>query len=192
MKQIIYRVDNERIMNKLPDFLENLGKKVSKNIFALNCGGCCVYSSLVGEKIKAFFPFIWVRLRVANKNINKMRNINSFKKELKINNEMPNVDDWNAVGVYFEHIVLEIKYKKRKLLCDSNMVIPYTNTLNYGEGVYQIFGGYLTLKEGLELAQDNNGWNWTFDRGQIPKLKRIIKKEFESFVKKLIRGGELK
>lgn len=149
--------------------LNELGSDVYARYPRINCGGCCVFASLVGARLERLG--IATRIAVGDDEIELGTNIDEIRP--KIDNKLRN---WNREGVHFGHVVVEFDYDGATYHYDTAGVIPaqdHTKTINY-----QIFDGRLTVKEASELAAEER-WNWMFNRACIPDLTRMVNDFFD-------------
>lgn len=180
MKKLKYNRNKKDIFNDLPMLLGNIGVMVEKEVCNLNRGGCCVYASLVARKIKRFFPFITVGLKVCEDMSDKQRK-KIYNIRPQISNNTPK--NWSNQHIHFSHVVIMLKYNGTSVFLDSES-ISYDKKYFKFKGSDKTFHiGCLTIKEGLELAQSDD-WNNAFNRAQIPLLKRIINTEFKKIVRR--------
>ena len=159
---------------KLIKFLDDVGVLVNSKIHELNRGGCCVFASIVAQRLSEFCE---VRIAVGTDWLdNDDTTIDEVREQVSSNS--PN--EWNNYGVDFGHVIIEFDYDGSTYHYDSNGVTSVQrDTSTFG---MPILDGYLTINEAVELASHAE-WNPKFDRSQIPKLEKIIIKEFDKFTK---------
>jgi hypothetical protein len=149
--------------------LQILAKTIDKEIKNVNNGGCCIFASLVSERLK---DFVDVKINVysySNKSIDDVR------PDIKSNT----LSEWNNKGIFFGHVVTEFKYKNGvKKEFDSTGIHKPDGSICY---CYNKTKGNLTLKETKTLAAKKAGWNRCFDRNQIPTMKKIINTFFDGY-----------
>lgn len=178
--RLSYKYNEAYIVMLLERFLIHVGQEVMSQIYSLNKGGCCVYAALIAQRIRKYFPFVRVYLRV----IDDMRKATIYgaRQNVKANT----LECWNSNGLEFGHVMLQIRYKDVNLLCDSECMENYKSALESLPYWIVMHSGSITIKEALELSKDNH-WNHEFDRRQIPELKRIIRQEFRRLITALVK-----
>ena len=148
----------------LIETLNKLGNRINRWYPDVNHGGCCVYASIVGEELRE--RGIEVRVIVAaweaKKNIDKAR---------KSVNNIHQKNEWNAEDIYFNHVGIEFKYKGRTYHYDTDGVNPKSKML----GDFNVYPGRLSVDEAKVLADEREGWNDSFNRRSIPKLRKHIR-----------------
>jgi hypothetical protein len=136
----------------------------------INFGGCCVIASCLADQLhKVGVP---VRI-VVSESIwaGELPTINEARKRLKKENNTTR--DWNLGGVYFGHVVAEVKVNKRWHILDTDCgCIPSAEY--WADRPLKPFKGYLTLDEARFLAGRKDGWNPTFEREQIKGIKQMV------------------
>lgn len=167
------------LFNKLYNFLIILGHTVSENIKNINIGGCCVYASILAKELEKYFPYFNINLKVAA-DFNYSNNIEEIRKRITKNTSR----EWYNFGIDFQHIVIEIQYKNNFIITDSENTLisnEIFNSVPYDGRKLYFYKGRLSIKDGIELSKDANNWCNFFDRDQIPKMQKIIKKEVTTF-----------
>lgn len=155
-------------MDKFLTHVEAICNKVDNNIHYLNCGGCAVFASLMGQCLEKYG-------RVAIAVASDESEVSSLD-EVRINIDPNSLDEWTDNGVYFTHVIVEFTYGGAKYHIDSTGVHKKSGTTYIGN--WSILKGRLTVSETTSLASHTN-WNWRFNRTQIPKMKRMIDKGFQ-------------
>ena len=153
--------------------LDLLGKEVSRRYPWLNHGGCCVYAAMIvaalhKHKIKA----TGIVASWSAESLNKSGvTIDKVREGIKKNTHT----EWNNNGVNFSHVGVEFEYKAKirthKYHYDSHGVKKAGKTLD----LMPIYSGRLNLEELKTLAGTKRGWNDTFDRKDIPALRKLVK-----------------
>lgn len=183
-----YKRSEDNITNGLVIFLEELGKKVEDKISYLNQGGCCVYASLISQKIRRFFPFIKVYLKVLNSNGSGVNNVLSVKNKLKMKQQNEdNIRNWDKYGIEFKHVMIQLRYRNTNILFDSLGIDKYWDSNRSRFNFMVINKGFLHIKDAIKLSKNPEGWNFQFDREQIPYLRDIVNCEFRDFIKQNVR-----
>lgn len=161
-------------MNLLLDHIDGLCKKVHNNTSRINAGGCAVFAAFMAQCLEKYGL---VSIAVGTDEDEGI-SIDAVRNDIDTND----VHNWNSKGVYFAHVVVEFEHQGAKYHIDSTGVhdaYPETHS-----GHYPILEGRLTVQEVTELASCNSGWNWCFDRKQIPKIKRMINDGFKQMFNK--------
>jgi len=142
-----------------------LCKIINDSTEYLNHGGCGVFAYLVGSTLNKF-ENCSVKVKVVDFYGNFSGNV-----EKAIPQDFTNVHNWNAKGLDFNHIVLEVKLKYCKpFYLDST-------------GIYEdkrILEGSIPVDYIKDITQSPTGWNNTFNRRQIPKIICYIKTFFDN------------
>jgi hypothetical protein len=152
----------------LIDTLNNLGTEVNRRWPYINSGGCCVYAALVGAELLARDVKVHVVVGAHCAETADTLDITEGK------NHVQNIGDpheWNAIGVYFNHVGLEFRIGKKWFQYDSDGVMPRIHIID----IYPKYLGYLTVDDAAALAASEEGWNCMFDRGHIPTLTKYVK-----------------
>jgi len=166
--------------------LDLLGKEVLRRYPEINNGGCCVYAAMIvaalhKHKIKASGI-------VASWRAEKLNSIGSSIDSVRSNITKNTYTEWNKNGVNFSHVGVEFEYKARirtaKRHYDANGCHPVSSALD-GMVIYK---GRLTLGELRELAGTKKGWNDSFDRKDIPELRKLVN-SFLAVERKTVPSG---
>lgn len=146
------------------DVLARLALSVDRTFPFLNSGGCCVFASIVADElIERGIPCEGLVVDAYNDepDIEAVRN--------NVQRNVPR--EWNEHGVDFTHVGLDIpgmgKYDSRGFDNPNSMLKLWPEAK-----------GRLTVQELRELSSVGDGWNRTFDRQQIPTLRRMVKRAF--------------
>lgn len=149
--------------------LNLLGRRVMTAHPNVNCGGCCVYSAILGEELekqgyhvlgKVLKPWVSVH----NTNIDEVR--------AKNNNRPLNIVEWEVNGVTFNHVFLEIYAESGVVIHhDSTRTTRWKPTFNERD----FYPGSMIVEHMKFLGSSSEGWNERFDRKEIPQLTKTIK-----------------
>jgi len=152
--------------------LSDVAKRVNEKIPGINSGGCCVFAAEVYPYLKGLG--LKPKIRVADRFIVKECTIEKVRRKV---NDRGNIDDWNDNGLWFGHVVCEFEYKGKSYFFDSKKVYVKKEEC---EGVlkFNLYKGNLTYNEGVMLASSSRGWNRSFDRKQIQKMRDTLEKQF--------------
>ena len=152
--------------------LDLLGKEVLRRYPYINHGGCCVYAAMIVAALhKHKINAAGIVASWAAEELNESgASIDTVRENIKKNT----MDEWNKNGVRFSHIGVEFEYKARTRIVkkhyDTHGVHPARKELDDTP----IYKGRLTLAELKKLAGIKKGWNDTFDRRQIPELRKLV------------------
>lgn len=147
--------------------LNNLAKQTIAQHPNVDKGGCCVVAAHIAQRLKALGVEAWVVTGstwwTGSKNIDEIRN------DVQYNNSK---DDWESNGIDFAHVLVEFKWRGRYYAYDSThgaVIAPhYWNNICWIRNI-----GSFSVEEAHSFAQDD-GWNITFDRDQIPAIVNKI------------------
>jgi len=146
---------------KNPIHKEKLEKALTKlnNTYAtINCGGCGHFAKELGEVLKTKGYKVKYVLLLLNKSEVEYANKCIKKNEIDILNEL----SW-------AHVMVKTNGK----LIDSEGI--HNNLLVYKKRCYAVTLPELFLSTWLTPQYDHN-WNSTFDRGIVPKIKKVLQK----------------
>lgn len=153
--------------------LDLLGKEVIRRYPLINHGGCCVYAAMIVQalhkhNIKAsgiVASFSATYYNDAGVTIDKVR------ETITKNNHT----QWNSKGISFSHVGVEFEHKARVLTVKKHYDAYGVRKAGKELDDMPIYNGRLTLQELKGLANAASGWNDTFDRKQIPALRKLVK-----------------
>lgn len=145
--------------------LNTLGNRINRFYPNVNHGGCCVYASIIGEDLLS--RGLKTRVVVAN-SWEAKKNLNKVRKQVNNTNQK---EEWNAAGIYFNHVGVEFKLGGKWFLYDSDGVNPRGPKL----GSYKVHPGFISVEEAKALAAEREGWNESFNRRSIPGLRKHVK-----------------
>lgn len=152
----------------LTEKLIQCGKEVYRKFPYINHGGCCVYATMIvcelqKHNIEAVGIATGGYYTDHNLTIDKVRHL--VRKNT--------ANEWNRNGITFHHVGVEFILNGKKFHYDTSGVWKPTGKLDK----HQIYQGRFSFKELQGLSkQINCCWNTTFDRHDIPAIRRIVKK----------------
>jgi len=147
-------------------------KAIDDKFINVNWGGCAVIAAFVSNTLRTTFPIM--RITCSNGYwIGSNNNLDTIRKNLT--NSL-NKDEWTTNDLYFHHVWVEILVNKRWYALDATGVIPIKDM--YKEWGVPLKGSF-THKEIQSLANQDD-WNSSFNRSQIPEIKQYITKELSS------------
>jgi hypothetical protein len=154
--------------------LENIATEIENSIECMNWGGCAVYAVEIVKRLHAI-GFKNAKLRTYGYSYNtKGIIINSVEQDLlATNGRLPRLgSEWNDNGVWFNHV--RVEWQNR--LWDSEGI----TSLRYGKSwrFSVLQSGDISVSAVDLLCKLQCNWNDSFDRKQIPKVKRIMDKHF--------------
>lgn len=156
-------------VNTLIDKLDTIGCVVNNDIRNINCGGCCVFASIIVEKLTS----LGIRSRGIVVDYSGNKNSLAFARNFVVN-DAGNLDEWNQAGINFNHVAVEFVVDGTRYHYDTNGVTLAHRTFRCDT----IHAGRLKLKELKALASAKHGWNPSFNRDNIPLIKEIVDSEF--------------
>lgn len=170
----MFDIPKEDLMDKNLAQLRELSDKLSCNITNPNHGGCCVVAVELAKHLRNIYP---TKIRVST-DYDDYADTDLLDAADRVYDHADGIE-WNDNGIFFGHVVVEFAYKGRKYHMD-------TNGVKRAKDVDPTFGwifypGELPFKSAKILADQKEGvWNWTFDRRQIPKMRKIIDNFFKA------------
>lgn len=154
------------------------------NIENLNLGGCGVFAMYVCKELKNLgidaevvtathegcSPSV-VEYRMKANNLKKKHRKSAYY--------------WDLNGLDRSHIGVRFKWGLHTFTYDSNAIRYARKTFgiingNHGWKCDYPFGQGMSPKQIKPLVQDSEYWNDSFDRKQIPLVKKLIKQRFKS------------
>jgi len=145
--------------------LNVLGTEVSKKIDYINSGGCCVFAACIGEELK--LRGIETSIIVAA-SWGIEANINQAREKVAVPNRK---QEWNNAGINFHHVGVEYIIDHDSFHYDSNGSHHADGML----GDWMLYDGRMSVEDAAGLANEEEGWNTCFNRGDIPTLRRFIR-----------------
>lgn len=143
--------------------LNTLGNTVLSRYPNINYGGCCVYAAIVAAALeKKGIPVVGIVSSHFSDN-----NINEAREHVRHNT----VPEWERNGIFFTHVGIEFKIGKKKMHYDTHGVRVAKSEFH----TIPIYPGRLTKDELRALGSRKSGWNSTFDRTDIPQLRKLVK-----------------
>lgn len=163
-------------MTDLLVHLRRLSKQLNTHLVQPNRGGCCVIAAAIAEHLEQIVP---VRIRVSDDHFD-----HSYSDDNCNLNDMVNYlgtqashDMWNDADVSFGHVLVEFDYQGRTYHMDTSGVkLAKKRDPSFG---WLMYDGFLPLAAAQTLASDAGNWNKTFNRNQIPVLKKMVMATFK-------------
>ena len=158
------------LSKQLKKTLGAISREISARVSCPNNGGCCVIASCVGEYLERY---VECSLRVLD-DLKTQVHLD----EIAFLDGKDLLDGYNSNGVYFGHVVLQIQLAGRRYYWDSTgLHTTYKTVAGTDNFHYKLYRGSLPIEIGKQLGQCK-GWNTAFNRNQIPKVERLVKKHF--------------
>lgn len=166
---------NPIIRARVRKCLAAIASEVSRNVNNVNRGGCGVYAVELAKRMKKL-GFTDMKLRVyglPEPNNRRPVNVTSVEREVFADNPPDNMYEWNDNGVYFCHVRME--WGSRVWDVEGDEAAKTDKIWNED---YPRYPGSISLKAMNRLAAEKTCWNPTFNRTQIPLMRRIMDKHF--------------
>lgn len=158
-------------MKDVVKMLNDLAWKADTKIDYLNWGGCGVFAALVGRKLQDAGIPVGVVCGSWRHNGDKA-DVERARSNVA---EKWDAEEWNANGVYFGHVGLEVEIDGKLYHYDSKQGVKPAGKEIDG---LPIAKGRVTIEEMELLAGESLNWNSDFNRKQIPKLTKLVEKAF--------------
>ena len=154
-------------MKKFPfKTLKNILEEFDTTFSRINWGGCGIMASILAYHLKDVVD----DLRIVSVG-GHADCIDEARKYVRGDD----VDAWDEVGVSNVHVWVEFKWRFRWYAIDAE-------GLRSRREMYRNWGtppkGSLRLNEIRRMCA-GGGWNWAFDRDQVPKMKKLASKRFK-------------
>lgn len=140
-------------------------------------GGCAVFAAIVAPYLNELIP---TKIKVLNDDTSISL---GYAREVGLKTK--DASGWYKNGVEFYHVVLEFKIDGVKYYYDSDGVYKQVHPYVLTHPRVRMYKGALTVDEVKSIARTSTGWNKTFPRDTIPRLRKIAKHFFENSVEKL-------
>ena len=150
--------------------VDALCNDINKRIRFLNSGGCAVFAAFMGQCLEKYGK---VTIAVGSDD-SVVSSLDEVRPMINANC----LDDWNDNGVSFTHVIVEFTYNKVKYHIDSTGVHEAQKFTALGCWRILILKGRLSVQECTDLAA-SSGWNWHFDRANIPVIQKKIDAGFK-------------
>ena len=147
--------------------LNKLGKAVNEKYPTINYGGCCVYAAIVAEAL--------LLRNIKVRGIVSSYDAEDFNDHNTIDNIRPYIKHhvlwrWQDNGISFSHVGLEFEINGKLRHYDSKGVKMASDFFDY----MPIYKGRLQAYELVKLASRAQGWNSSFNRRHIPKIRKMV------------------
>lgn len=156
--------------SKLETFLFEIQNAVA-DIHNMNAGGCAVFAGLVSRRLNKIGFKAKVRVGDVIYDSKEKNRLKDAKKK-----GARRMGDFGKHGICFWHLIVEITDGKQKYHFDSESLIKAKKNLALFPQA-QVYNGALNSAETLILAR-SKGWNWMFNRKQIPTLIKRLNEVF--------------
>lgn len=141
-------------MINLHEEVSRLGRILGNQFESINSGGCCVVAALVANELQHF-----TKVRISSK---------AYEGRGKriANNLIEN-------GQGLNHVVCEFKYNNRWYVFDvDDYECKFATHEDYNDDRWT--KDSLTIEKAMLAVESRAGWNFCFDRDQIPDIKEEI------------------
>lgn len=164
--------------------LRKIQNEVNDKICNLNNGGCGVFAYLVGEELKNLGVEVEVITPVGKRHGQDKFPAEQVRHFVRNKND---TNDWDTNGLSRKHLAVRFKTNKGKVYTyDSDAFRRGASKFGiWGDQSDMTFGTGLTVEECRLMSESPDGWNPTFNRRQIPKLRRIVFHHFSKLSKEL-------
>lgn len=154
------------------DLLNKLSTELINNHRTIDCGGCCVVAAQVAKYLSKLVPVqivtgngMWAdRIDAALDDIRPYINSNSK-------------DEWEENGVYFSHVLIEFEYEGEMYAFDSTYGVRRKEEYWSRSQWSRLEGSF--LQEEAEAFANDDSWNETFSRLEVPTVRRRITNFFK-------------
>jgi len=154
-------------MNNILEYLnENLRRLVGERFIGVNVGGCGVFAYLLARELQAVgieFTIAWLESDTTDE-----RFFEAISNAKKNNGGNYTLRDLNSEGIWCSHVMLMVGDK----LVDCKGTFDNMNDAGWWNRV-QVNG--MELNDLRQLAMNEEGWNTSFDREQIPEMEKSIR-----------------
>jgi len=153
-------------------------KKVENEYSNINCGGCGVIASILGEYLSTKTE---VRVAIGAWDYNVIKQTLSFleiKQEFLKENCNPSINDWERFGVSFNHVWIEFLWDGEWYSMDTEVIRQGTKLMFHGR--WEPYDEYLPIEDITQLSNNITGWNTWFSREQIPSIRQDIENGLET------------
>jgi hypothetical protein len=164
--------------------LRRLGRAVEDQFPSINYGGCGVYAAAVAERLQA----LGVQVDVCVSDSGHESSVEAARNNLRHNGWNPtnaNARQWTEAGLSFAHLGVRFKHKRHWYVHDTAAIWQgrtrglgahrRTGSVFDDHGPrYEVLPDGMTPAEARAIADDPRGWNSTFDRDDIPEVRRMV------------------
>lgn len=158
---------------KIKAALQEVQASVKNCVSDINRGGCCVLAAAVGaELVKRGLEVDIVVMRTWESSLFGQMDIDEVDKHIKDKNDPI---EWQDNGIFFAHVGVRFKLDKWYVF-DSDAINEGRTRLS--KPAEPILKGSFSVEQALEFSKIKAAWNDTFDRKQIPLVKKLVKQAF--------------
>jgi hypothetical protein len=155
--------------SKLLRALESLSI-ISDKYKSINAGGCGVFALYLSEELEkrnVKHEIVWIG-ETCNNSKRVIRDV------LNSNSNF-NLQIFNENGVYLSHVMIKVG---KRYVDAEGVFTGFNNT--YWAARNRFVLAKITKKELSMLVESPEGWNPSFNRGLMPKIKKQVKKIIET------------
>ena len=149
--------------------LWEVAEVVACDIENVNRGGCGVFAVILCEELHRQ-GFTDAKIRAYNYDYLDEADQPNLCEVEKNCDDPSNMHEWREYGASFVHIVVEFDGR----LWDCNGSVAVENGKRWNKS-FVLNDGHVSLDAMRKMADKKEGWNFYFDRNQIPTMKKIVK-----------------
>lgn len=174
---------NRKRKRRLHAALNALANEANAKLEDLNCGGCGVFAAEVAQYLQRMGYATRIACSTGcwgfgGQNIDAMR-----ERIMRTNNGRCTASDWHNNEVSMSHLAVEYDYTTkrgrtvRRFYESAQGDRPASKTMTTdGWNEFRVCEGRFTVAEMRDLADYVPAWNPRFERSQIPKLRKLVRK----------------
>lgn len=136
----------------------------------MNAGGCAVFAAFVARRLEKMG--IETNIRIGQFYTKPAPNAVAMARK----ENARYAPDYSRHDISFGHVIIEFKWMGETFHFDSDNLAPAAKTTKLCD--FPIHSEPITPKECLLIARRRQGWNWMFNRKQIPFILRTVSKIF--------------
>jgi hypothetical protein len=159
------------------DKLRILNDRMYKVTPHINEGGCAVFAAIVAPYLNELTP---TKIKVINDDttttIERARDLGLKRKDAQ---------GWYMNGIEFCHVIMEFNDGGTKYFYDADGIYTHKHPYIRNRKNMKMYKGALSICETKSIARTATGWNRTFPRESIPRLRKIAKHFFENSIERL-------
>lgn len=173
---------NRKRKRRLHAALNALARDANAKLNDLNCGGCGVFAAEVAQYLQRMGYA--TRVVCSTSEWCSRQNIDALRERImRSNNGRCTASDWHNNNVSMSHLAVEYEYVTkrgrtvRRFYESAQGDRPASKTMTTdGWNEYRVCEGRFTVAEARDLADYVPAWNPRFDRDQIPRLRKLVRK----------------
>jgi len=151
--------------------IDRILNEINHRYSSINHGGCGAMAGMIGHHIS----------RLVDVNIVVRGGWVSVTDARATVSDHNSIDDWERNGVGFHHVWVEFKWRGRWYAADCHGLRPRVEMRNkWGDPLE----GSFTINE-MKILGDDPSWNPSFDRNQIPSMKNVVGRRFNTLINEM-------